>query len=46
MRVVAEPDAQAARKITVSPGWAPCALPATEGSIEGPGASPFQLQLI
>ena len=34
------------REIAVSPGWAPCALPATEGSLEGPGASPFQFQLI
>src|ERR1022692_1357536 len=28
------------RKITVSPGWAPCALPATAGSIEGPERRP------
>src|SRR5580658_7897721 len=29
---------RAAREIAVSPGWAPCAPPATEGSIECPGA--------
>src|SRR6266581_1696416 len=37
--MVAEPDAQGRlREIAVSPGWAPCALPTTEGSIECPGA--------
>ena len=43
--MVAEPDAQAASQDHSVTGMAPCALPATEGSIEGPGASPFQFQL-